>query len=126
MRTNLTKYGLCFFLGVVVSLSIPYAFSDVTNTEAVALSNSMVRPVAEELRATYYRMLAVKNQYGGRLNTLFPAGGGNIVDGRTDATQITADDARTILLFANTYITAYETSGVAAMTKPCVRPMEVN
>lgn len=126
MKKAVTIYCLIlvgYLLGSIGGIS---SWADVTNTEAVALSNSTVRPLAEQMRAMYYTMLSVKNQYGGRLNTLFPAAGGNIVDGRSDTTQITSDDARTILLFANTYVTAYETSGVAAMTKPCVRAMEVN
>ena len=119
------KYLAVFLLGAIVALSIPYAVADVTNAFAVTTSNEVVRPIAEDLRSMYYRLKSVKDTYGGQLNTLFPAGGGPIVDGRDTVQTLTADDARKILLFANTYITAYEANGVADMTKPCVRSLEV-
>lgn len=125
MKTNLIPFALCFILGIFAALSLPYAFADVTDSEAITISNEIVRPVAEDLRAVYYKMLSIKNQYSGRLNTLFPASGGNIIDGRDGITPITADDVRKILLFANTYIAAYENEGIAAMTKPCVRQIQV-
>lgn len=119
------KVILGVVIGFLVALSIPLAVADITDTFAITVSNEVVRPVSEDLRTVYYKMKSLKNTYAGQINTLFPVNGGPILDGRDTVQPITADDARRILLFANTYITAYETSGVAEMTKPCVRQLEV-
>lgn len=126
-KATLTLILATVFIGGYLSaLAIPAAYAQVTNTVAVTVSNEIVRPMSEDLRGTYYYLLSIRDTYGAQLNTLFPAGGGTIEDGRENVTPITADDARKILLFANTFINAYESEGVAAMTKSCVRPMVIN
>ena len=99
----------------------------ITDPEAIKVSNAVTRPLSQLLRRLYYESLAVKNTYGDQINRLFPAGEGIIQDGREDRgdTRLNADDTRKILLFANTFITAYEAEGVQAMTKPCVQELSV-
>lgn len=119
------KFAAGIIVGILVALSIPFAYGQVTNEVAITVSNEVIRPLAESQRALYYQSKAIKDRYAAGINTMFPAGAGTIEDGRSGIQPILSNDARRTLLFANTYIIAYEAEGVDAMTKPCVRPLEV-
>lgn len=101
---------------------------DITDPEAVAALNEGIRPASEDLRATYYGLLALKAKIvDGGILAKIPAGGGVIQDGRESegVTRVTADEFRKITTFANTFISAYEAAGVGAMQRPCVRTLRV-
>lgn len=124
---NLSLLLIGSVVGAIAVLSIPYARADVDNPYAVATSNEIVRPMAEEFRDLYYKSLAIKNDWTlAKLNANFPVSGGPILDGRDDINAIDSDDARKILIFLNTFTLAYEAEGISEMTLPCVRQLQVN
>lgn len=102
-------------------MPVAKAQADITDPYVIQISNSVVRPLAEQQRALYLRSVAIIAQYPpAALNAMFPVGGGAILDGRENDSDLVSDDARRNLLFAITYINAYEAEGKADMMRPCV------
>lgn len=116
-----------FLLGVIATLSIPYAVAQITDTTAIKYLNEEVRPWCESVRALNVEGDAMVVKWYAGMNTTIGNTADVIEDGRDaeGVSRITGADVHSVMsavIDLQTALAAYD----QIISKPTVRPIEVN
>lgn len=96
--------------------------SDITNPQAIAFSNNVIRPLCQQMRALKARITQASTEWFLGLNNQFPNDTSDVVDGRTaeGIAQLTGADINSAM---GDLISAAAAINDQIIEKPCVAPL---
>lgn len=104
------------------------AQAGIDNPEAIRWVNEVIRPLAENYRATNIMSEQALAQWYGGMNTLFPNDSTALEDGREaeGVSRLTGADINSFMGQVATLVGQFDGGGVVdVINKPCVRMLEV-
>ncbi len=121
------KVFVGILIGFVLALSIPFAYAQITEPSAVTFANESVRVWAEDARAFNIKTDALIIEWFGSQSANFPNDSQVVEDGRDaeGVSRLTGIDVNNIITAALAVQTALDGRD-AHISKPTVRPLEVN
>ena len=104
--------------------------ADITDAEAIRFVNEFIRPCAEKLRNLKAEIDSGLNTWDARLSAVVGSSvDDDLADGRETegVSRLTAADVNSFMAKANGFQGLMEQAGVlAAIEKPCVRPLQAS